>query len=226
MALSNFLRADKNSVTRARIYFHRLAFELQLAAGRTGPFGYALEVFEPEVDREGFDIVLNDGDYERHIQIKTILKSSTTAVWKIRTRLLRPTVEIADIFNLEPMSSGLGGGFLLQTVDDDDGCVIDCAYVDYFTLVALEKGLVGKRPSAARNVRNVLDRNNAPETVEIRRSVLLPVKHAWQVLGIMGLHNEESVSLVPSQIKDVVIPSPANPGAEAILSDMLSKLTN
>lgn len=173
MALSDFPKAHNNSVTRSRIYFHRLAFGLKLGAGRTGRSGYPLEIYEPDVDRDGFDIVLNDGDYERHVQVKTVLKSAKTAEWEIRTRLLRPKLEIADWFDLEPMSGGIGGGFLLQEVADTDGSVTGHGYVDYFTLVALERNLVSGNTSAATKTRKAIDDNHAPERTKIRRNVLL-----------------------------------------------------
>ena len=57
--LKQFLNAPINSKTRERIFFNRLYFDIKLAAARRG---YSLTVFEPEVDREGFDVVLDDAD--------------------------------------------------------------------------------------------------------------------------------------------------------------------
>jgi hypothetical protein len=57
MELSEYFKDSANLVTRERIYFHKIAFDLELAAARKG---YHLQLFEPEVDRDGFDIVLND----------------------------------------------------------------------------------------------------------------------------------------------------------------------
>jgi hypothetical protein len=73
MALPDFLRDPKNSVTKERIYFHKLVFDLQLAAAKAN---YALQLFQLEVDREGFDLVVNDGELERRLQVKTVLLSS------------------------------------------------------------------------------------------------------------------------------------------------------
>jgi len=41
-----FLQAKKNSVSRERMYFHKLAFDLQLAAAEKN---YPLQIFEPEM---------------------------------------------------------------------------------------------------------------------------------------------------------------------------------
>ena len=70
MELSEYFKDPGNLVTRERIYFHKIAFDLELAAARKG---YHLQLFEPEVDRDGFDIVLNDHIWERHVQVKLVL---------------------------------------------------------------------------------------------------------------------------------------------------------
>lgn len=67
-ALQAFLKAKVNSVSRERIFHNKLFFDLKLAAARAR---YHLSIFEPEVDRDAFDIFLDDGDNERRIQVKT-----------------------------------------------------------------------------------------------------------------------------------------------------------
>jgi hypothetical protein len=49
MGFSKFINNPDNSRTRERIYFHKLAFDLDVAAARKD---YHLQMFEPEVDRE------------------------------------------------------------------------------------------------------------------------------------------------------------------------------
>jgi hypothetical protein len=63
-ASRSFLEAKVNSVSRERIFHNKLFFDLKLAAARAG---YHLSVFEPEVDRDAFDVFLDDGDNERRI---------------------------------------------------------------------------------------------------------------------------------------------------------------
>lgn len=76
MTIAEFCRTPSNSVTRERIFFHKLYFDLKLATARCG---YALTLFEPEVDRDSYDVMLDDGDTQRRVQLKTVLKTAKTA---------------------------------------------------------------------------------------------------------------------------------------------------
>ena len=58
MELSEYFNDSANLVTRERICFHKVAFDLELAAARKR---YHLQLFEPEVDRDAFDMLLNSG---------------------------------------------------------------------------------------------------------------------------------------------------------------------
>jgi hypothetical protein len=75
MTLRNFFNAPANTVTRERMFFHRLYADLTLAAARAG---YPLSIFEPEVDRDKFDVLLDDADNQRRIQLKTFTTSAGT----------------------------------------------------------------------------------------------------------------------------------------------------
>ncbi len=53
--------------TRERIFFNRLSFDLMIAAARVG---YHLHIYEPNVDRDGFDIIVEDEDSTRQLQTR------------------------------------------------------------------------------------------------------------------------------------------------------------
>jgi hypothetical protein len=110
MPISKFFKHPDNSGIREKIFFHRLYYELTLAAAHRGAF-----LFTPEVDREGFDIVLDDGEVSRRFQLKSFVKSARTASWKIQRRLLRPERRDAEAlgFEFSPTGTGLGGGVIL-----------------------------------------------------------------------------------------------------------------
>jgi len=84
--LQKFLNASVNTKTRERIFFNKFYFDVKLAAGRRG---YPLTMFEPEVDRGGFDVVLDDADTTRHLQLKSATRSSGTNQWVTTPRFLR-----------------------------------------------------------------------------------------------------------------------------------------
>lgn len=112
--LITFLRDSVNSVTRERLFYNRLYYDLKLAAAHSG---YALTLYQPEVDRDGFDVVLDDGDVTRFVQLKTVLKSSTTTMWNIMKRFLRPDLALSDAYGVEPMEAGKGGAVVLIEID-------------------------------------------------------------------------------------------------------------
>jgi len=227
MELSEFLNDPYNSRTRERIYFHRLAFDLHLAAARKG---YHLQMFEPEVDRDGFDIVLNDGDYERHIQVKTV--ATTTSSWDISRRLARPGGYLAEAFGLDPIKSGLGGGFLLMQIDPNEGQNVDYFYADFHTLLALKDGMFGNEREAAAEIFEELLRDRDEKDIKIPKKVLLKAKRPDAVLGLMGLLNVLEKSLTPNQFiryhkapEDEPL-TPAKNTWRSTISSTLSELTD
>lgn len=225
--LATFLRDEYNNVSRERMYFHKLAFDLQLAAASRN---YPLQVFEPEVDRDGFDVVLNDGDNERHIQCKTVGQTATTSRWKLWTRLLRPDLYVAEALNIEPMLAGLGGGLLVLTIDENDGRLLSYRYADYFTIFAIELKLIKPAESnTARAFRRKLLADK--DKIYLSEKLLLKAKGPDGLLGLIGLHNKLEVSFTPGEIlrfrkaparNDGL--TPGKPALRAVLRKHLSKL--
>src|ERR1043165_6959173 len=115
MTVAEFCRMPANSVTRERIFFHKLYFDLKLAAARRG---YALTLFEPEVDRDAYDVMLDDGDTQRRVQLKTVLKTAKTAKWDSTKRFMRLEEVYGDRLGIAPSDCGVGGGFILIEIDD------------------------------------------------------------------------------------------------------------
>jgi len=73
MSLQEFLNKPKFSHSREALFNHKLLYDLKLVAARAG---YHLSVYFPDVDHEGFDIILDDGDNLKKIQLKTVVKNS------------------------------------------------------------------------------------------------------------------------------------------------------
>lgn len=57
--LAQYLREAANSVGREKTFNYRLYFDLKLAAALGN---YHLQVFQPDVDKDGYDLVLEDGN--------------------------------------------------------------------------------------------------------------------------------------------------------------------
>ena len=201
--LTKFLNAPVNSKTRERIFFNRLYFDIKLAAARRG---YSLTVFEPEVDREGFDVVLDDADTRRHLQLKSATVSAGTKKWTTTPRLLRPElIEIERMhFESSPHGEGLGGGVILILIDDEKAeCPVKYFFTDLYIVAALSAGLmtqVGTRGNGVKQLRRdqarrVLDqlyeeRDHNAELV-LPRAVFLELKSPDCLLAIAGLHSVE-----------------------------------
>jgi len=92
---------------------HRLIYDLQFAASK---IGYFLEVYKGEVDQDGFDIILDDRDNIRKIQVKTVISGSRTSSWQIHKALLRPHYRFVEKLGFEPSPEGEGyqGGVILM----------------------------------------------------------------------------------------------------------------
>lgn len=145
MSIADFCRAPANSVTRERIFFHKLYFDLKLAAARRG---YALNLFEPEVDRDAYDVMLDDGDTQRRVQLKTVLKSAKTATWKSNKRFMRLEQVYGEKLGLAPLDCGVGGGFVLIEIDDsDDEGRVGYIYTDYYVIQAMANHMIHEKLS-------------------------------------------------------------------------------
>ena len=105
--LRTFLNDPRNTASRERMFFNRLYFDLKLAAAARG---YPLSIFEPEVDREGYDVVIDDADMQRRFQLKIFTHSFQTSVWSLRfsRRIIAAarSLGICDYFEVDNNTNG------------------------------------------------------------------------------------------------------------------------
>lgn len=158
MSLKNFFRNPSNYVTRERMFFNKLYFDLKLAAARAG---VPLQVFVPEVDRDGFDVVIDDYDLEKRFQLKSFLRSARTVAWNIHKRLLRPQIDHIQALGFEqsPEGVGLEGGVILIEIDDaDESCPVTYYYTDIQVITVLADGFIACAKTRRDQALNVLRR--------------------------------------------------------------------
>jgi hypothetical protein len=222
-----YLLASENSRTREAILRHRFVYDLTLAAARRG---YALQVYLGEVDRDGFDIVLDDGGSLRKVQLKSVL--SSTESWRIRKKLLLPEAADAEPLGFigEQSSSGLGGGVVLQDVEvrDDGELNVTYSYTDVPVLRAFEFGLLSRGGATREAITQVLakliddteprkKKKNKPgqeeegneegiaskyETrVVVPRGAFVPVRGSDELLAIVGLASLRTVG----RVRDILV---------------------
>ena len=191
--LVDFLFKEENSRTKESLVNYRLFYDLKLSAALRG---YDLSLYTPDVDRDGFDIILDDQDSVRKVQLKTVLKNATTSTWHIHKTMLRPDIEFCKKLGFEPTQSGTGvqGGVILMELDpQQDSMTINYYYTDVFVVAALFLGIVNRKPkirgtifdSFYTNIRDGISNEKMP----VPKSLFVKAKSPEHLLGLMVLHN-------------------------------------
>lgn len=190
--LAAFLKAERNSVTREVLLRHKFVFDVLVAAARRD---YALQIFVGEVDREGFDIVLDDGDAIRKIQLKSVFGKCKG--WGIRKNLLRPEPRLAEDLGFEaaPTGIGIGGAVVLQVVKvEGDSLDVSYAVADIALMCAMREGFVTKnsgvkiQPQTLRTVIDQTVEGKRTERVGVPLGAFIRARSAGHLLGALGLH--------------------------------------
>jgi len=191
--LETFLFKEENSRTKESLVNFRLFYDLKLAAALDG---YDLSLYTPDVDRDGFNILLDDLDSIRKIQLKTVLKSATTSTWDIHKTLLRPNDDFCDELGFEPTPSGIGvqGGVILMELEPlNNSMEIRYYYTDIFIITALYLNIVNKSPRIRSSIFDTFYQNIrdgfSNEKMSIPKSLFVEAKGPEQLLGLMVLHN-------------------------------------
>lgn len=74
------------SIVREEILNHKLIYDLQVSAAKRKTY---LKVYKPEIDIEGYDIIVEDtNDFSRKIQLKSKISNKTR--WEIHRTILLP----------------------------------------------------------------------------------------------------------------------------------------
>jgi hypothetical protein len=195
MSITDFLKDNDNLGTREKIFIDRIRFDLKLAAAHAS---VPLQIFAPDVDRHGYDIIVDDADLERRFQLKSVLETVATAVWDIHKRLLRPIMDYAASLGFAHSSEGvgLGGGVILIKIHDrDPTCPVTYYYSDIFVLTALAEKLIVSAPdhraTQASDVLNRLRHGVGRERVPLPLGVFLKLRSAACLLSIGGFHSTE-----------------------------------
>lgn len=174
---------------------HRLCHDLQLAAARRG---YYLNTYFDDVDHDGFDVIYDDRDTLKKMQVKSVFSASDTQQWNIRKGMLRPPFELIERIGYEPSASGEGngGGVILQEFDvSADGRVLEVRYLytDVFVIEAFRHGVVSRSDGRSRKaVDEFLKRMTegvGSDTVTVPRAMFLRARGTDELLALAGLHS-------------------------------------
>ena len=191
-SLRKFLKASRNSVSREVILRLKFVHDLKVAAAARN---YDLRVFMPDVDREGYDLVLDDGDDIRKYQIKSVFDSKKSS-WVISKNLFRLPCGLIEKFKLvpSPLTEGVGGGFvlLLAKVHNAD-LALTYFYTDIYVILSMQHGLLKKYNLPSQDRINLLLEDiftgSRQDKVKITKSFLVNPRGKEELLALMGMHS-------------------------------------
>jgi hypothetical protein len=196
MSLLGYLKDGGNSLTREKLANYRFFYEVKVASARNDS---DIQISLPEIDKDGYDVVLDDGDEIRLLQLKTALSESTTAQWDIQKQLLRPDRFYAERlgFELSPQGVGLMGGVVLISigVNRQNETISDFhySYCDIFTLKACELSLFSYKSQASNlaviRLLRSLSAGRRHDSITLTRSAFVKVHTIEHLLSIANLAN-------------------------------------
>ncbi|MBI5217219.1 MAG: hypothetical protein HY960_15810 [Ignavibacteriae bacterium] len=195
MSLYRYLNDGRNSLTREKLANYRFFYEVKVAAVKGGS---DIQISLPEIDKEGYDVVLDDGDEVRLLQLKTAMSESTTSQWDIQKQLLRPDKFYAEKLGFELSSEGVGlmGGVVLISIGmnntKDAITTFHYSYCDIFTLKAFEFGFFSYTSpasnTAVKTLISSLTRGRRHQMVTLTRSAFIKVDTIDNLLAIANLN--------------------------------------
>lgn len=200
--LVKYLLANVNSHSRESLVNNKMFFDLKLEAAK---MGYFLNVYFPEVDKDGFDIILDDQDHLIKIQVKTVMKKATTSEWSIHKALLRPLWRGAEKlgFPCDPNGIGYEGGVILIEIDAQEEFKLTYYYTDIIILFGIKEKVINLKSPPNEKTMDKLFSNLAnfsglhssssheveSETnrVSVTKNMFIRAKDPAGLLALMGL---------------------------------------
>jgi hypothetical protein len=195
---------DKNSRLREAILNYRLFYDLKLAAAFKG---YNLNIFIPDVDREGYDIIIDNECVIRKLQLKTVLKSVKTSEWDILKMILCPDDKFINLLDSNVDNEFMNffyfsgdvvyrtfmpGGVILMELEpeDEDKLNVIYYYTDIFIISALKNAMVKRKPAIQENVLNKFIRKlkllKPDQKKSVSKSFFVRVKSPGALLDLIG----------------------------------------
>jgi hypothetical protein len=184
--LEHYLFDASNSHAKESLINNKLLFDLKLAAANRG---YFLNVYLPEVDKDGFDMIFDDQDVVVKTQLKTVMKKAGTSNWKIHKRILRPELNMIEKLGFEPSpyGEGVGGGVIVIQVDASKELSVKYFYTDVLILCAFRDELINtKRPPNRKVINNLFQElytGIGREKIKVPKSLFLEARSPEALLG-------------------------------------------
>jgi|JI10StandDraft_1071094.scaffolds.fasta_scaffold714173_1 hypothetical protein len=195
-SISKYLKS--NSVAQEELLTLRLLYELKKAAAERE---YHLKIFHPNIDFEGFDIIVDDNHLIGKYQIKSKL-DSTTKKWKIQRNMLFPTrkdakhMQVGDGLMCSNFEKGV---ILIDAKESSKDFVLEFYYTDYYIIRGISYGLIKKPDRVTKAAKGITQKlfgeNRRPsEKIFIGKHLFVKVKSAMCLLAICGFDNSVNVN--------------------------------
>lgn len=211
-AAKHFLERSENSVTREKIFVNRFEFDIRMAAARVET---AISIGVADVDRNGYDVILDDEENSRKIQLKTVGAEADTSEWKVLKTFFRPPFEYVNKLGLKATldNVGIGGSVVLMEISNFETGAVQYHYTDALIVRAFELELIKPAPTPpgpghpkdptwkkAYNVLRTLEigvdeeqakrqKDYDAKRVSIPEDLFLTIENSNQLLAVMGFHN-------------------------------------
>lgn len=190
--IEDYLKNENNSVFREKLINYKFFYEIKYSAAKARN---DIKIYSPEVDRDGYDVLLDDGDRIVPFQLKTFFSTSKTSSWDIRKNLFRPLHYNCSSLGFEesPEGEGVEGGFILVEIKTKGNEIEDLIYyyTDCYILAAFESGLIRHKNSTYGNniiqLQKKLKKGSRKEKVKVTSSCLLKVKSVDDILALTDL---------------------------------------
>lgn len=191
--LETFLDAPENMHAREQMLMHRFFLDVKTAAAQRG---YYLNTYFDDVDHDGFDVIFDDQDYIKKIQVKSVQKSGTTSSWSIHKRILRPLLPLLDKIGFEssPEGEGSEGGVVLIEFSEVDGEITcDYYYTDVFILTLFYCDFIVRAHKLSQSAVAAIYADwrvgLGSERIAVPKAAFLKAKDPASLLSLMGLHS-------------------------------------
>lgn len=198
-SLDKWLRRDANSRSREYLTTARVVHDLLTAAAAAN---YDLLAYTPTVDRDGFDLILDDRDRLVPLQLKSVIKGGKAQSWSIHRHLLRPERHEVELFGFEPSPSGQGrgGGVLLITLTPSEAQIdVTYRYTDISVLSALWLGLFRLPKGSVQTLQRLRVALEAEPAgaIALPRSAFLTARTPEHLLTLAGLQSRATTGVWP-----------------------------
>ena len=192
MTLEEFLDEPSNMHAREAILMHRLFFDMQLSAARSG---YYLNTYFDDVDHDGFDVIFDDKDVLKKVQVKSLRRGASTNSWYIHKRILRPMPHFIDKYGFDSSAVGEGvhgGVILIEYAGTSTSLDVSYLYTDLDVLMAFECEILSRGHKAKKDAVDTclgsLLVGLGSESIRVPRAAFLTAKDVASLLALVGLH--------------------------------------